>query len=202
MRRSRLTNKFGSGDFQWYGQGDMGMRGTTTRKGGKMSVAALRRRLGSIRLLTLDVDGVLTDGGLYYGEDGSVSRKFTVHDGVGINRVRALGVEIAFVSAGKTRSIHHRARALGVRHVLSGVADKHAEVVKLCRKLGVALAAVAHVGDDLNDLPLLRAVGLPLSVPNAIPEIRAFAHYVTRRAGGEGAVREICDLWPAMVNAP
>lgn len=178
------------------------MRGMTVRKGQKLGAAALRRRLKSIRLLTLDVDGVLTDGGLYYGDDGSVSRKFTVHDGVGINRVRALGVEVAFVSAGKTRSIHHRARALGVRHVLSGVADKHTEVVKLCRKLGVALAAVAHVGDDLNDLSLLRAVGLPLSVPNAVPEVRAFAHYVTRRSGGEGAVREICDLWTAMVNAP
>ena len=177
------------------------MKRTTARKGRKLGLAELRRRLGGIRLLSLDVDGVLTDGGLYYGDDGSVARKFTVHDGVGINRIRALGVEVAFVSAGKTRSIHHRARALGVRHVLTGVADKRAEVAKLCRKLGLALSVVAHMGDDRNDLALLGAAGLALSVPNATPEVRRAADYVTRNPGGSGAVREICDLWPPMVNA-
>ncbi|MCC7016541.1 MAG: HAD hydrolase family protein [Rhodospirillales bacterium] len=171
-----------------------------TRAGKTLDAAALRRRLRTIRLLSLDVDGVLTDGGLYYGDNGTVTRKFNVQDGVGIKRVLALGVKVAFVSAGTTRSIHHRARTLGVRHVLSGVADKHAEIVKLSRSLGVPLAAVAHIGDDFNDLPLLKAVGLPLSVPNAVPEARASAHYVTRRCGGEGAVREICDLLAENAN--
>ncbi len=177
-----------------------GMKRTATRGGKKLDAAALKRRLKTIRLLSLDVDGVLTDGGLYYGDNGSVARKFNVQDGVGIKRVLALGVEIAFVSAGTTQSIHHRARTLGVRHVLSGVADKRAEIVKLCRGLGVPLAAVAHVGDDFNDLPLLKAVGLPLSVPNAVPEARASAHYITRRRGGEGAVREVCDLLAGDAN--
>jgi 3-deoxy-D-manno-octulosonate 8-phosphate phosphatase (KDO 8-P phosphatase) len=145
----------------------------------------------------LDVDGVLTDGGLYYGDNGTVARKFNVQDGVGIKRVLARGVEVAFVSAGTTQSIHHRARTLGVRHILSGITDKCVEIEKLCRRLDVPLAAVAHVGDDLNDVPLLEAVGLPLSVPNAVPEARASAHYVTRRCGGAGAVREICDLLAA-----
>ena len=176
------------------------MKRTSVRKGRKLTAAALKRRLRSIRFLSLDVDGVLTDGGLYYGDNGTVARKFNVQDGVGIKRVLALGIEVAFVSAGTTQSIHLRARTLGVRHVLSGVADKHAEVEKLCRKLGVPLAAVAHVGDDLNDLPLLKAVGLPLAVPNAVPEARASAHYVTRRCGGEGAVREVCDLLAAGGN--
>ncbi len=165
-----------------------------------LSDAAIKRRLAGIRLLSLDVDGVLTDGGLYYGDDGTIARKFNVRDGVGVKRVLALGVEVAFVSAGTTRSIHHRARTLGVRHVMSGVADKRAEVAKLCRKLGLTLAAVAHVGDDLNDLPLLKAAGLALSVPGAVPDARAAAHYVTRRNGGDGAVREICDLIVAAAN--
>lgn len=170
---------------------------TARRKGRKLTAATVARRLKAIRLLALDVDGVMTDGGLYYGDNGTIARKFDVRDGVGIKRVLALGVEVAFVSAGTTRSIHLRARSLGVRHVLSGVADKSAEVGKLCRKLGVPFAAVAHVGDDLNDVPLLKAVGLPLAVPNAVPEARAAAQYVTRRPGGTGAVREICDLLAA-----
>ncbi len=159
-----------------------------------LAFAALKRRLKGVRLLTLDVDGVLTDGGLYYGDDGNVIRKFNVHDGVGIKRVLARGVEVAFVSAGTTRSIQHRARTLGVRHVLTGVTDKRAEVEKLCRRLGLSLKEVAHMGDDLNDVPLLRAAGLALSVPAAASEALAAAHHVTRRHGGEGAVREICDL--------
>lgn len=162
--------------------------------------AAIKRRLANLRLLSLDVDGVLTDGGLYYGDDGTVIRKFNVRDGVGIKRVLALGIEVAFVSAGTTQSIYHRARTLGVRHVMSGVTDKRVEVEKLCRKLGLQLAAVAHVGDDLNDVPLMKAAGLGLTVPGAVPEALAVAHYVTRRHGGEGAIREICDLIAAAVN--
>lgn len=162
-----------------------------------LAPTVLARRLKRIRLLSLDVDGVLTDGGLYYGDDGNVLRKFNVHDGVGIKRVLACGIEVAFVSAGTTRSIQHRARTLGVRHVLTGVTDKRAEVGNLCRKLGLSLDDAAHMGDDLNDVPLLRAVGLALTVPAAAPEARRAAHHVTRRHGGEGAVREICDLFVA-----
>jgi 3-deoxy-D-manno-octulosonate 8-phosphate phosphatase (KDO 8-P phosphatase) len=170
------------------------MNKTTSRARQKLSAAALKRQLKNIRLLSLDVDGVLTDGGLYYGDDGTITRKFNVRDGVGIKRVLAAGIEVVFVSAGTTQSIHHRARTLGVRHVRSGITDKRAEIEKLCQSLDVPLAAVAHVGDDVNDLPLLNAVGLPLSVPNAVPEARAAAHYVTRHRGGDGAVREVCDL--------
>jgi 3-deoxy-D-manno-octulosonate 8-phosphate phosphatase (KDO 8-P phosphatase) len=172
----------------------MARKQSTRRKERIPAEAAIKRRLANIRLLSLDVDGVLTDGGLYYGDDGTVARKFNVRDGVGIKRVLALGVEVAFVSAGTTQSIHHRARTLGVRHVIAGVADKRAEVGKLCRRLGMTLAAVAHVGDDLNDVPLMKAAGLALTVPGAVPEALAAAQHVTRRPGGDGAVREICDL--------
>lgn len=166
--------------------------GTAAR--GKSSRAALGKRLARVRLLSLDVDGVLTDGGLYYSDDGRVMRKFSVRDGVGIKRVIDIGVAIAFVSAGKTDSIRSRAQTLGVGHVYQGVEDKLATVTTLARQLGIAMSDVVHIGDDLNDAPLLRAVGLPITVPGAAPEVLRVARYVTTCAGGAGAVREICDL--------
>ncbi len=170
------------------------------RRKNRMTAVAIKRRLAALQLLSLDVDGVLTDGGLYYGDDGTIVRKFNVRDGVGIKRVLALGIEVAFVSAGTTQSIHNRARTLGVRHVMSGVADKRASIEKLCRKLGLPLSAVAHVGDDLNDVPLMKAAGLALTVPGAVPEALAAAHHVTRHPGGAGAVREICDMIAAIAR--
>lgn len=167
-----------------------GMSGAKAR----FSRAALGKRLAKIRLLALDVDGVLTDGGLYYADDGRVMRKFSVRDGVGIKRAIELGIEVAFVSAGKTDSIRARAKALGVRHVFQGVEDKWATLATLARELGIAMTEIAHIGDDLNDVPLLREVGLPITVPGAAPEARRAARYVTASAGGAGAVREVCDL--------
>lgn len=151
-------------------------------------------RLGAVKLLSMDVDGVLTDGGLYFTDDGRQSRKFNVRDGVGMKRVLAAGIELAIVSASAAQSIRHRGEILGVRHVFLDVEDKLAVISGLCRDLGIALADVAHVGDDLNDLPLLGAVGCPLSVADAVPEVREAAVFVTENGGGAGAVREICDL--------
>lgn len=161
---------------------------------GKLGRAQLLRRLKSVRLLSLDVDGVLTDGGLYYDDHGGVSRRFHVRDGVGIKRVIAAGIEVVFISAGTTASIRYRGEMLGVPHVFVGVKDKLAAVAALCRTLKIDLDHVAHVGDDVNDIPLLKAVGCPLTVAGGIPEVRALACFVTRRDGGHGAVREICDL--------
>ncbi len=154
----------------------------------------LVKRLGAVKLLSVDVDGVLTDGGLYFTEDGRQLRKFSVRDGVGMKRALEAGVELAIVSASAAPSIRHRGEILGVRHVFTGVEDKLAVISGLCRDLGIGLADVAHVGDDLNDLPLLEAVGCPLSVADAVPEVRQAALFVTEKGGGGGAVREICDL--------
>lgn len=151
-------------------------------------------RLARIGLLSLDVDGVQTDGGLYYTETGEELRRFHVHDGQGIKQVMAAGVEIAFVTASTTVAIRHRAERLGVRHMLLGVADKSAALRRLCDGLGLPLARVAHIGDDVNDLDLLRLVGCPLTVANARPEVRDACLYTTRAPGGAGAVREVCDL--------
>ena len=160
----------------------------------KLSRSELLGRLKEVTLLSLDVDGVLTDGKLYYTDDGQHLRKFSVRDGVGVKRALAAGIEVAFVSAGTTPSIRHRGETLGVRHVFIGVQDKLATITDLGRKLGTDLVQVAHMGDDLNDLPLLEAVGCPLAVADAVPEVRDAALFVTEKVGGGGAVREICDL--------
>ena len=160
----------------------------------RLSRAALVERLKGVKLLSLDVDGVLTDGGLYYTEDGQQLRKFNVKDGMGLNRVRAAGVEVALICAAKSTAILRRGESLGLSYVLVGCEDKLAALSEICEKLGYDLVDAAYMGDDLNDLAVLEAVGLPLSVADAAPEARAAAAYVTSRRGGDGAVREICDM--------
>ncbi len=160
----------------------------------KLSRGQLVERLKSVKLLSLDVDGVLTDGGLYYADDGRQLRKFNVKDGLGMKLALDAGMEVAIVSAGTMPSIRHRGEVLGIRHVFTAVADKLETVGALSKELDIDLAEVAHVGDDLNDLPLMERVGCPLSVAGAMEEVRDVAAYVTERPGGEGAVREICDL--------
>lgn len=156
--------------------------------------SALFHRLARVGLLSLDVDGVQTDGGLYYGETGAELRRFHVHDGQGIKQVIAAGVDVAFVTASTTPAIRHRAERLGVRHAFLGVPDKEAALTALCTELGLGLDRVAHVGDDVNDLGVLRLVGCPLTVANARPEVISACLHVTGTPGGAGAVREICDM--------
>ncbi|MDP6788438.1 MAG: HAD hydrolase family protein [Rhodospirillales bacterium] len=172
------------------------LEGGTSRR--QLSRAALVERLQGVKLLSLDVDGVLTDGGLYYTDDGQQLRKFNVKDGMGIQRVRAAGAEVAVISAAQAPAILRRGESLGLDHVHVGCEDKLAALEKICQESGFDLSDVAHMGDDLNDVPVLEAVGLPLSVADAVAEARAAAAYVTSRRGGDGAVREICDL---MVSA-
>ncbi|MCY4548013.1 MAG: HAD-IIIA family hydrolase [Defluviicoccus sp.] len=156
-----------------------------------MSGAAAKR--AHIRLVSLDCDGVMTDGTLFYGEDGRQWRAFHVHDGVGIRMLIEAGLEVAFVTASRTDAIRRRAEVLGVKHCLVGVGDKKEALVELCSRLGIGFDAVAHMGDDLNDLPVLEAVGLAATVPNAVPAVHAAAGYTTGRAGGAGAVREFAE---------
>lgn len=154
----------------------------------------LSQRLARIRLVSLDVDGVQTDGGLYYTESGEEMRRYHVRDGMGIKRLMAAGIEIAIISQSTTPAILHRARKLGVSHCLVGVEDKLGAMHEICASRGISLDQVAHMADDVNDLPLLRAVGLPVAVADAVLEVLACAAHVTRRNGGEGAVREFCEL--------
>lgn len=161
------------------------------------------RHLAGVRLLSLDVDGVMTDGGLYYTDEGRISRKYNVKDGVGIKRAMEAGVRIAIISAGISGSIPERAETLGVDHVFTGVEDKLSVLTELCADLDIGLDEAAHIGDDLNDISLMGAVGCPIAVADAQPEAWEAALIITERNGGDGAIREICDaLVKARETAP
>jgi 3-deoxy-D-manno-octulosonate 8-phosphate phosphatase (KDO 8-P phosphatase) len=147
-----------------------------------------------IRLLVLDVDGVLTDGRLYFGPRGETLKVFHVRDGYGIVQLRDAGVAVAVISGRRSPMVAARCRELGIRHVHQGVADKLPVLTRLCRRLGLTAAACACIGDDLPDLPLIRTVGLSFAVADAHPQVRRAAAHVTRLPGGCGAVREVCDL--------
>ena len=160
----------------------------------RLSPAELEKRLAGIKLLSLDTDGVLTDGGIYFTDAGDELRKFNVKDGMGMKIAQAAGVQIAIITASSTPSIGYRATRLGVNHVFLAVEDKAQTLTKLCDELKICPDQVVHVGDDVNDIPALKLVGIPISVADAIPAARDAACYVTYRNGGDGAVREICDL--------
>ncbi|MFI4913616.1 MAG: KdsC family phosphatase [Steroidobacterales bacterium] len=146
-----------------------------------------------IRLLILDVDGVLTDGRLRYGAGGEIEKVFHVRDGYGIKAVQALGIIVAVVSGRSSEAVAQRCRELGIDELHQGVNDKSVSLQALLARHGLEPAQCACVGDDLPDLPLLRAVGLGVAVRDAHPGACAAAHRRTRLTGGAGAVREVCD---------
>lgn len=154
----------------------------------------LRSRLLQVKLLALDVDGVLTDGGLYYTESGEEMKRFNIKDGQGIKVLLQSGIEVAIITAKSSLSTLHRAKDLGIIHTYLGVEDKLSTLTKLCEKLGLSLSQVAYIGDDINDLAVMKAVGCPLTVADAISKNKDCALYVTKLSGGQGAVREICDI--------
>jgi 3-deoxy-D-manno-octulosonate 8-phosphate phosphatase (KDO 8-P phosphatase) len=156
--------------------------------------AELVARLRRVRLLCLDVDGVLTDGHLYWAGDGQWSQRFSVRDGYGIKLLQEAGVAIAVLSGGDVQSGRDRCASLGITHAYFGIADKVAVFRDVAGTLNVTAEETAFIGDELVDVPLLQQVGFAATVPDAVEEVRAVVHYVTRRPGGDGAVRELCDL--------
>ena len=147
----------------------------------------------AIQLLVLDVDGVLTDGRLYFGPHGEALKVFHVRDGHGIVQLRRAGLEVAVISGRRSRMVQARCRELGVRHLHQGVSDKLAVLQRLLARLKLPPSACACVGDDLPDLPVMRSVALSFAVADAHPRVRRAADVVTRLPGGYGAVREVCD---------
>jgi 3-deoxy-D-manno-octulosonate 8-phosphate phosphatase (KDO 8-P phosphatase) len=147
-----------------------------------------------IALLVLDVDGVLTDGRLWYGPDGESHKAFDVRDGHGIKSLLAAGVGIAVISGRRSPAVAARMRELGVADVAQGVGDKARALAELLKRNGVDARRVACLVDDTPDLGLMDAVGLPAAVADAHPQVLAAAKHVTRAAGGRGAVREFCDF--------
>jgi len=147
----------------------------------------------AIRLVVLDVDGVLTDGRLYFGARGEALKVFDVRDGHGIKLLMGSGVHVASLSGRRSAAVSARMRELGVRHVIQGSTDKVAALQKLCRRLSLSPLECACVVDDTPDLPLMSAVGFAVAVADAHPLVQAAAHWVTKSPGGRGAVRELCD---------
>jgi 3-deoxy-D-manno-octulosonate 8-phosphate phosphatase (KDO 8-P phosphatase) len=154
----------------------------------------LRNRARRVKLLVLDVDGVLTDGTLYFSAAGEELKAFNIRDGLGVKMLRNGGVEVAIITGRSSQAVQRRAENLGISRVQQGVEHKLAAFTELLRELALPPEQAACVGDDLPDLPLLRLCGLAVTVPEAPLYVRAAAHYVTSAGGGRGAVREVCEL--------
>ena len=162
---------------------------------------ALRGLAARVQLLVLDVDGVLTDGRLWFGADGEVLKAFHVRDGHGIKQLREAGIEVAVISGRRSTAVEARMHELGVTRVAQGVQDKQLALDALLAELRVGATEAACLVDDLPDLPLLRSVGLPAAVADAHPVVLAAARHVTALPGGHGAVREFCD-WLLAAREP
>lgn len=154
----------------------------------------LELRFAGIKLLAADVDGVLTDSGMYYSEHGDELKKFNTRDGKGIELLRENGVRVVFVTSESTQLVKRRARKLGIDALYQGVRDKAAVIEQLIVKYGISRGEIAYIGDDVNDLAALRTVGVAITVADGLLENRRMADYVTQARGGEGAVREVATL--------
>jgi len=154
--------------------------------------AAARAR--NVRLMIFDVDGVLTDGTLFVTAQGEEFKAFNILDGHGLRMLRASGVDLAIISGRKSGAVARRAQELGIEHVHQGIAEKVPAFEALCATSGVTPDQCGFVGDDYPDLPVLLRCGFAASVPGAPAAVRSRVHYVTRAAGGRGAVRELCEF--------
>jgi 3-deoxy-D-manno-octulosonate 8-phosphate phosphatase (KDO 8-P phosphatase) len=151
-------------------------------------------RARDIRVAVFDVDGVLTDGRLYVGEDGVEMIAFSIADGLGLKMLRASGIEWAIITGRKSRAVELRAHSLGCVYLYQGIDDKLRKLNELLALVDMQPTAAAYIGDDVVDLPCLTRVGLAIAVPTAPALVRQHAHYVTEAHGGAGAAREVCDL--------
>jgi 3-deoxy-D-manno-octulosonate 8-phosphate phosphatase (KDO 8-P phosphatase) len=147
-----------------------------------------------IKLLVLDVDGVLTDGRICINDQGEETKAYHVRDGYGIRLLMGTGIDVAIITGRLSKSAGNRAADLGIKNIYQGVADKKAVCMKLLEEKGLSMGQVCFIGDDLQDLPLLKVVGLPVAVFDAVKEVREAALYITEKNGGCGAVREVCEM--------
>jgi 3-deoxy-D-manno-octulosonate 8-phosphate phosphatase (KDO 8-P phosphatase) len=146
-----------------------------------------------IVLFGMDVDGVLSDGGIYYGDSGLELKRFNVRDGMGITMLRNAGISPFIITARRSEATARRARELGITEVHQGIGDKLACLREIAGRHRAGLDEISFIGDDLSDLPVLEAVGFPMAVGDAVEEVKGAAAFVATRAGGHGAVREACE---------
>lgn len=151
-------------------------------------------RARAVRMIVFDVDGVLTDGSLFYGDQGEEYKSFNSRDGHGIKMLRASGVETGIITGRTSQVVLHRARNLGIAHIFQGAEDKLLAYRELLAAVGLEQSQIAYMGDDIVDLPVMNRCGLAITVPDAPEEVKARAQLITRASAGRGAAREACEL--------
>lgn len=159
-----------------------------------MTDPAVIDRARRVKLLIVDIDGVMTDGRIIYSIYGDELKFFDVQDGFGITLLNNAGIKSVIITAKKSRIVKLRARDMNVARAYQGYADKLIAFEDVLKRFNVLPEEICFAGDDLLDIPVLRRVGFAVSVPNAVEDVKGYAHYITSKAGGRGAVREICDL--------
>ncbi len=153
-----------------------------------------RTRAAAVRLVIFDVDGVLTDGGLYFSDDGQEHKVFYSRDGHGMKMLQYTGIEIGIITGRTSHVVNHRMKNLGITHVYQGQEIKLPAYEALLNKLGLCSHEVAYVGDDVVDLAIMRRVGLAIAVQDAHPLVKQHAHWITPTPGGRGAARDVCEV--------
>jgi N-acylneuraminate cytidylyltransferase len=153
-----------------------------------------KSKIKNIKLLVVDVDGTLTDGGMYYSEQGELLKKFNTRDAKGLELIRKEGITVVILTSENSSIVKARSEKLKLEHVYLGITEKSAELEKICVKMNLTLSEVAYIGDDINDLPALMKVGFSACPSDAVTEIRDVATFICQSEGGKGAVREVCNL--------
>ena len=159
-----------------------------------MDLRAIRDIASRLKLVVFDIDGVLTDGSLYYGPDGETLKVFNVRDGFGMKQLQRQGIDVAIITGRTSKMAIARMRDLGIEHLVQGREDKGVALDELLKKLDIDPRNVAYMGDDVVDIPAMQRVALALTVQDAHPDVIPVAHWRSRHPGGRGAVREACDL--------
>lgn len=155
--------------------------------------ASIPQRAARVKLVVADVDGVLTDGGVYYGADGEVMKRFSIRDGMGVERLRDVGVPTAIITGEASPSVDKRAAKLSIDILYLSCKDKPGALREIMEKQGVAAEEIAYIGDDVNDLEAMKLVGLAACPADAVKQVREIAHYVCAAPGGHGAFRELAE---------
>lgn len=159
-----------------------------------MNITNINERAAKIRLVLTDVDGVLTDSGVFYGKDGEVMKRFSIRDGMGVERLRNAGIEVGIVTGEESESVVKRAEKLHIEMVHLLCKDKPAILRQILEQQNYQAEEIAYIGDDVNDIEVMKLVGLAACPADAFPTTREAAHYVCRRPGGHGAFREFAEL--------
>ncbi len=160
----------------------------------KTAIEAVRQRASAIKLAVFDVDGVMTDGRLFYDENGREMKAFFAQDGLGLKYLMSAGVTVGVITGRDNPIVNHRMRELGITQLIAGCHEKGAAIEAMAEACQVSLEATAFTGDDTIDVPAMERVGLAIAVANAHASALAVAHWVTPRTGGNGATRDVCDL--------